>query len=101
VDEVSKIGDAGEDAVWLALAADCDAKLLFDANGKFELVKGVEAKAAAHMRPVGGEAVRAEYVEPEDAGDQIPQVREQQVVIEAAVSHPATLSPEAEDGHGV
>lgn len=43
VDEGSKIGDGGESAVRLLSAANRNAKLFFDAEGKFERVKRVAA----------------------------------------------------------
>src|ERR1039457_2512303 len=66
---------ATENEARLLFAANGDSKRFFDAEGKFENVKGVEVKVAASESLVVSNAVRHQDIEPENVGHEALQLR--------------------------
>ena len=101
VNEVRKTGDAREDALRHSSSTNRNAELLFEADGEFEHIQGIETEAAANERLVVGNLIRIEKVEPEHLGDEMLQVRQQQASIWAMIFHLETVTPNASNIYGI
>jgi hypothetical protein len=68
--ETRQTGEAVENALRIAFAANRDSKLLFDADGQLERIDGVATEASANERQVVGNRTRIGDIGPEQCGGQ-------------------------------